>query len=103
QASSFAREFERIRDLALRTIQLGQPERFAATNLPSMFIQWAKAKELNVPETLAAEVSKHAGYLTDWKTLYQQAMQQLNKARSEAVQVQSDSEARIRALEDEVA
>jgi hypothetical protein len=84
QVSPFAREFERVRLLALRTAALGQPQ-LGQSNLSAYFLSWAKRKELAVPTALEAEVAKHAGDIVDWHQRYIELSRMFDEYRDEAL------------------
>jgi hypothetical protein len=74
--SSLAKEFRRVRELALRSVDLGQVAvaigRLGWTNIPPLFLAWAKNKDLAVPTVLEAEVSKHARNWIDQEVINNQ-------------------------------
>lgn len=65
--SPFARNFARVRDLALRAIawnQLYDPV------LPGIFLAWAKRTEIAIPSELLEAVEKRGITVADWKDMY---------------------------------
>lgn len=77
QISPFAKEFERIADLAHRAAKWEQLTNPVA---PGAFIAWAKRYEFEVPPVLEEEVAKFGHYVGDWKTLYDGAVKQRDAA-----------------------
>ena len=110
--SPFAKQFAELRDLAMRSVSINQ---LAKSNYPPYFLQWARKKELPIPEKLESEVSKHSGDTLDWRELYgnlktasdehraqdaaaraalvDTAKQQIDKLQSELQQARNETEA----------
>lgn len=78
QVSSFAMQFNALRDLANRAKAVGQ---LYDPVLPSLFISWAKRMKIEFPEELERLVEEFGGFVGDWKTLYDG----LNEANSKTI------------------
>ena len=78
QFSSFAVQFNALRDLAIRAKATGQ---LFDPVLPGLFISWAKRMKIEFPEELEKLVEEFGGFVGDWKTLYDQ----LNEANSKTI------------------
>ena len=78
QVSPFAYQYQRRRDLAIRALpwkQLFDPV------LPTIFLDWARRNELDVPTELEDAVASRGQQIADWKTLHDE-----QKARAEAAE-----------------
>jgi len=74
--SSFAKEFARARDLAIRAKnwkQLYDPI------LPSLFLAWARRTGIAVPEVLVAEVEARGLVVGDWKDIHDKLKQSFDE------------------------
>ena len=82
--SPFVAQYARRRDLAMRALhwkQLFDPV------LPGIFLAWAKRTDIAVPADLVETVQQRGVQVSDWKTLYDEAMA-LRKRESEAAESQ---------------
>jgi hypothetical protein len=77
KVSSFAQQFDKILDLVTRAVGL---EQLYNPTRPGPFLAWAKRYEIAVPTELEVEVTKYGHFISDWKTLYDQAKSQLDTA-----------------------
>lgn len=77
--SAFARQFARVRDLAIRAKnwqQLFDPV------MPGIFLAWARRFEVPVPESLVKTVEARGIVVADWKDIYDEL-----KVRFDSVEV----------------
>jgi hypothetical protein len=71
----FAKEFDRILDLAHRAVAWGQLTKPTA---PGAFVVWARRYEIVVPADLETAVAGFGHFIGDWKTLYDKAKAELS-------------------------
>lgn len=67
--SPFAKQFERLRDLARRAAQWGQ---LFHPVLPGIFLGWAKRNDIPYPKELEEKVVARGNHIVDWKAAYDQ-------------------------------
>lgn len=80
QVSPFAAQYARVRDLTLRAVpwkQLYDPI------LPSLFLAWAKRTDVSYPPELERRLLARGHQIADWKTHYDSAREEVDKARTE--------------------
>lgn len=78
----FARAYERVRDLATRAYRSGQLYDHV---LPGVFIGWARRLDIAFPEALEAKVVQRGGFVSDWKTAYDDLEAKYNELQKGAV------------------
>jgi len=66
--SAFAREYSRIRELAIRAKNFKQ---LSDPVLPGVFLAWARRTQIAVPDELIQEVQAHGVTVGDWQDLYE--------------------------------
>jgi hypothetical protein len=96
QVSTFAFQFQRRRDLALRAVswkQLFDPV------LPGLFLAWAKRTDLAVPPELEAAVTARGVQIADWKTLYDELKVKFDEHHAEWVGISDRQSEHILELE----
>lgn len=74
--SAFAKEYGKLRNLALRAVpwkQLFDPV------TPGLFIAWTKRNEIPFPEELEKLAVKRGGNIMDWKAAYDTALEEHDK------------------------
>jgi hypothetical protein len=72
--SRFARQFERLRDLATRAVQAGQL--FDRVS-PGTFLGWAKRNEIPYPPELEEKVVARGNHIIDWKAAHDRVVEKV--------------------------
>ena len=75
--SAFAKQYGRIRDLALRALQWQQ---VYDPVLPGFFLAWAERTEIPLPQELVAAVKARGVQVADWESLYDHLADKAAKA-----------------------
>ncbi len=86
-SSPLARRYVENRDLIERAIKF---KSLYTQTMPGIFINWAKPLNIELPEELINQVSENTPDLTDYKTLYDHALE-IARENKEIVQAQNQS------------
>jgi DNA-binding transcriptional MerR regulator len=77
--SPFAKQYARVRDLALRAKARRQ---LSDRVIPGIFLAWAKRNGIDVPAELVRQVEARGTVVADWKDLYEKLKAQCDKERA---------------------
>jgi hypothetical protein len=99
QVSSFAFQYQRRRDLAIRALawkQLFDP------CLPGIFLAWAKRNDLAIPPELETAVTARGVQIADWKTLYDDLKAKFDAHHEEWMKVSDEKDQLAESLRQQV-
>jgi hypothetical protein len=89
RVSRFAAEYQRLHDLAERAQYMGQLQRLM---IPRDFLAWAKAIGLSCPAQLVDAVTTVDSQMADWKSLYEEAVANVEALTAERDAVKAQLE-----------
>ena len=99
RVSRFAKQYSRVRDLAMRAKQWAQ---LYDPVLPGIFLAWAKRFDISYPAELEERVVAYGHSIQDWRTLYDQKKAQYDELHAHAKKVIDEANSTIRELNGEV-